>query len=343
MLMILLVKYRHADARGRPMQKRARENAAWSEILMHQCQSDGLRPMTPVWMALPWAVLSWTILIMPVAAGKDAPCPLEPTPFQAEYNARLTGLPLKVRGIRSLQRNQDGEWIFRSVARALLARVEETSVLQQGRSRLRPLRYRYQRRGLGSRRTEQVDYRLDDDTPVAVIHRNRQRREQPVSRHVHDKLGYQLQLQLDLRDRHLCESSNDLRYLVHDGMRLRDYVFVVDGEETLDTRIGRLRTVRLVREGERDRSTTLWFAADHDYLLVRFVQIEDDGDSFRLDIRAATPPAVVPGISRTNPSQKPARPDQTGRQPAEATTDRPASDRQPPSDAAPTMPATGLH
>jgi len=50
-----------------------------------------------------------------------------------------------------------------------------------------------------------------------------------------------------------------------------------DGEEVLQTPAGPLRAVRLVRErSDSGRQTWLWFAADHNFALVKLVQEEDN-------------------------------------------------------------------
>ena len=66
-----------------------------------------------------------------------------------------------------------------------------------------------------------------------------------------------------------------------DGRGLSLFRYTVTGKETLDTPIGKLETVVLVKQQEKDdlRGRKLWFATAHHMLPVRIVATEKDGSA----------------------------------------------------------------
>ncbi len=68
---------------------------------------------------------------------------------------------------------------------------------------------------------------------------------------------------------------------------MKEYVFEMADEESIDTALGTIDTIRLERKNEdSSKRTTLWLAPSLEYMLIRFVQ-EDDGDSFSLALKEA--------------------------------------------------------
>ena len=79
-----------------------------------------------------------------------------------------------------------------------------------------------------------------------------------------------------------------MSYVIADGGRLKHYEFEVIGEEVIDTPVGQLNTIKATRvRDNRDRTSTFWLAKDYDFMLVRFQQLEADGDGFELLLREA--------------------------------------------------------
>lgn len=66
-----------------------------------------------------------------------------------------------------------------------------------------------------------------------------------------------------------------------DGRGLSLFRYTVAGKETLDTPIGKLETIVLVKQQEKDdlRGRKLWFATAHHLLPVRIVATEKDGSA----------------------------------------------------------------
>ena len=90
----------------------------------------------------------------------------------------------------------------------------------------------------------------------------------PIEKGVVDKLSYQIALVRDLR-----EGKKAFLYKVADRGDIRHIRYKVIGEETIETPWGKKRTVKVKRQTLTDeRVTTLWFAPELDYMVIKLVQ-----------------------------------------------------------------------
>ena len=98
-----------------------------------------------------------------------------------------------------------------------------------------------------------------------------------------DKLGYQLQMRLDL-----LTGKKSLVYQVADGGYLKEFSFIRQGEELLHTELGEVTAVivKKVRSESDQRESTLWFAKELDYLLVKLIQVEADGERYEINLES---------------------------------------------------------
>ena len=105
----------------------------------------------------------------------------------------------------------------------------------------------------------------------------------------HDIQTQVLSMQIDL-----LHGKKRFHYKVSKKGGLRDYHYTVVGTELLDTDIGKLKTIRVEREHDKedDRQTITWFAQDHLYIPVRlqfFEDGEEEGDLRIKSIQSTTP------------------------------------------------------
>ena len=80
-----------------------------------------------------------------------------------------------------------------------------------------------------------------------------------------------------------------LTYKVFNGKKLRDYVYEVRGQETLDTALGELRTLHLARVADGDGRFEAWLAIDRHYLPVRVLRSDEKGSEVELRLQSITP------------------------------------------------------
>ncbi len=227
-------------------------------------------------LAAAFFVLALISSIPPIHAAEPLPA------FEARYELRRNGIFLGEM-TRSLQREDGGAWRFvsRSRTRGFIAwlfpdRIVEESLWRYETGRPRPERYRY--RHDGRRKHRRVEIRFDWQRHLALHTVNDDPWRLRIPDGAQDKLVYQLTLMLDLAD-----GVEAPEYRIADGGRLKDYRFRRLAEETLETPLGRLRTIRLVRLDDK-RRTTIWCAPAYRYLPVRIAQTDTDGSRLVLDI-----------------------------------------------------------
>jgi len=80
-----------------------------------------------------------------------------------------------------------------------------------------------------------------------------------------------------------------LSYTVFNGKKLREYRYDVRGEAMLDTALGTLRTLHLVRTLNGDGRFEIWLAIDRLYLPVRVLRSDEAGNEVELSVQTITP------------------------------------------------------
>jgi hypothetical protein len=210
-----------------------------------------------------------------------------PSLFRAVYKADYKGLPISAKGIRELSIDESGNYLLSSVATALFASITETSSFRMEGSEVIPLEYRYHRSGIGKKREAILSFDWETGTVLNDVQKQPWRMDVPIG--AMDKLLYQFKLREDLLAAHETGGPwPELEYVIADGGKLKNYSFKVIGEEVIDTPLGKMNTIKASRVNDnRDRESTFWLARDYDFLLVRFQQIEADGDGFELLLREA--------------------------------------------------------
>lgn len=207
----------------------------------------------------------------------------DPALYRAEYVAEYQGLPVRAKGIRELSRLEGNRYRLVSTARSILASVTESTDFEIGDNGLSPLHYSYSRKGLGKNRGESSRF----DWTAGVIEYGDE--SSPVDPGTLDKLLYQYKLRADVASA-VRDGLSDLlfEYVIADEEKRKRYQFRITGEEDLETPLGILRTVRVDRVREDDiRQTSLWLAIDHEFLLVRLIQTEQQ-KGFELNLSSAS-------------------------------------------------------
>jgi hypothetical protein len=102
----------------------------------------------------------------------------------------------------------------------------------------------------------------------------------PLSAGVLDPLSMTLVAMRDLR-----QGQKIGEYSLANETEIKKYRIQVDGEESIPTALGNLRTVRIKdRKPDGSRVTSFWFAPELNYLLVQAVQLRKGFETFRLAI-----------------------------------------------------------
>jgi|TARA_Y100000310_G_scaffold231230_1_gene233749 hypothetical protein len=251
-------------------------------------------------IALLWSVL-WA---NQPAAAPDAAAPVTPAPvtatsvpappitFRAVYDGDYNGLPVRAKGIRELRSLGNDRYLLTATATSFLLTVtEQTLLLRNADGRLVPLEYQYHREGIGKNRHAVLNFdwakqRVRNDVESKPWYMD-------IPTGALDKLSYQLIMRTDLMAHYRkagigSTSAPLLEYQIADGGKLKDYRFAVRGDEWIETPIGHINTVKLIRVRQNSRrSTTFWLAKDWQFLLVRLQQQDSKGDGFELLLKEA--------------------------------------------------------
>lgn len=225
---------------------------------------------------------SW-LTALTLVIGSSVATAQELVPFSASYAADMRNVPLNGEANHQLSANEDGTWTLEFNAGMFVARLSEKSNFMLEGDAIIPIEYEYKRRGLGRSRT--TTQHFDWESGVVTGDHKKDRFTLQTEPGLLDKTTYQLALQRDL-----MAGKTDMSYRVVDGDDIEEYRFRVVGEERVTTRVGQFDAVEVerVREPDADRETTIWFAKDWQYLLVRLNQIETDGQHYQIVLKEAT-------------------------------------------------------
>jgi hypothetical protein len=224
--------------------------------------------------------MKWAILLLALAAASVS---AQPKPYSAEYEVLRNGKRLG-RGTVTLS-DEGGTWLLASVTRgtkglASLAGVEivEKSILRWRDGRPETLDYRYRQEAAWKKRERSV--RVDIEHGRVTSRDKDKVHEFVYEPFVLDRQVVALAMANDLAQ----GKRGELVYTVVDRDQFGAQTYSVADEETVDTPAGPQRALRVqrVREGERARVTTTWLGLDTDFVPVKIVQSEPDGDSFEM-------------------------------------------------------------
>ena len=225
-------------------------------------------------------LLALLALAASAAASADPGIPS----FNARYDLKKGPLVLGVARVE-YRRLPDDSYSYRMHTRGVgLARMlfegytEERSEGRITPEGFRPASYRYQREGGDNPRQSEARFHRDSGRVEGLKRGKPWELEAPPG--VLDRVVGPLQLMHDL-----AEGRDEIRYSIAERGRLRHYRLTREGAETLDTPLGRLETVKVVRRREDSgETTTLWCAPALNYLAVRVEHEDEDDGTFTLEL-----------------------------------------------------------
>jgi hypothetical protein len=231
-------------------------------------------------------ILCCTLLLGSSISAQALSTPTELKPFRALYESRLdVGIELTLEAVRELRQQSDGQWVLTSTADAAIAGIEESSRFTLEQLQVVPQEYQYHHKVFGKRR----DATLNFDWPNTRVTNDVDNKpwQMDIPAGTLDKLGYQMQIRLDLPS-----GKTKLSYPVADGGSLKQYDFEVLGTESVDTPAGTFEAIKVQRDRGEDakRETYIWFAPELDYMIVKLYQIESDGKKAQLLLKKVESP-----------------------------------------------------
>ncbi len=205
-------------------------------------------------------------------------------PYKATYSTEWQfGLRLSGKAERSLKQDEQGHWQLRTEGSAMLANLTEISHFKLQQQQLVPLKYSYHRQIFN--KTRHVKLIFDWQKSQVMNQLNDQNWRMKIVPGTYDKQIVQLQLRRDL----LAQRPN-LSYTVADGGKLKVFSYQIEAEETIATPLGKHRSIRVKRDrgGDNTRNTWIWFAPEHNFIVVRIEQQEANGKHYQLKLQQLT-------------------------------------------------------
>lgn len=210
------------------------------------------------------AVIVCALLASAVQAD-NKPCPLLTQPYSATYVGSYKGW--KIETLQELRKMNGSQWQLGISADNLLGKIKETSTFQIRDHMIESQHYSYWRNVMLKNITIDTDF--DWKTRQAITTGNKTGKI-GLKGGEYDSVGYQLQLRCDLMN-----GVSPMVYPVVERNDIDKHEFQIIGEEVLETSLGKLNTVVVKRvRNNSNRVTTLWFAKDMDYLMVKLLQEE---------------------------------------------------------------------
>jgi len=201
--------------------------------------------------------------------------------FSAVYKATWRGgwIPISVVAEKSLSYKEDQTAELRFEADSAIAGLQEISTFSWDKEQIKPLQYRYLRTGLFDEpdRHQIFDWQNQSVSDIAL------KKDYPNQWHeqIQDNLSYHLQAGIDLKN-----GKTQFSYPVFDRKKVKDFKFQLVGYESLETKMGTLRTIKVnqIEKKKKKVKTSIWFAKDYDYMLVRLEQKKKDGQTYLIDM-----------------------------------------------------------
>lgn len=203
----------------------------------------------------------------------EEPAPKTPSRVAIDYQIVRKG---SVAGEEhhSYQAIEDGSYTLTSLAEAkgLLA-LALSDLVQKSEGRvtargLQPTSYQYQY-GKNADKTQKASFDWQDKTLTMEVGSRRQTVE--LQEGTQDLLSFMYQFMF-------VPPLQQMQLAVTNGKKLKVYNYAFEGEETLTTKMGPLRTLRIGKSNsDGDEKTEIWLAADYHYLPVKISKTEKDG------------------------------------------------------------------
>lgn len=145
-----------------------------------------------------------------------------------------------------------------------LTQKSEGTVTENG---LKPNFYSYQY-GNDAKKSQTANFAWDDN--VVHMHSSKGDTTANLVAGTQDFLSFMYQFMF-------VPPLDSMQITMTNGKRLRTYSYSFEGEETITTKLGELKTIHLLKGSSDEDKTEIWLATDYQYLPVKIRKTEKDG------------------------------------------------------------------
>ena len=232
--------------------------------------------------------LSWTIVLMLGSAATAIAATPAPQSVTGAYNVYMNGAHVAVMNETYEARNSGYRIASESVPLGALALFQKpATVVSSGKltpEGLRPERFEGRRIGSG-----QVQAEFDWQGERLSFSRDGKAETVALPPGTQDRLSIMYQFMF-----HPLDGREKLDLAMTDGRRLAHYQYAVTRGVEVDTPLGRVGALHLVRQGGAEASgTEIWLAPERHFLPVKMVIREDNGTRYeqvatRIEVKGAS-------------------------------------------------------
>lgn len=193
-------------------------------------------------------------------------------PYVAEYEAKISGFNVNLH--RQLVRDGAHYTLSMNLQKLWLGIEEQCVFAIDPNGIVKTATYSHIRSGVSKKHN--TDLRFDWNTRQVTDRLINSHEPLSVEFPTYDKLSFQPQFRLDLISKPL---QKRYEYRLASNKRVKLYAYDFVAEETIDTPLGKLRTLKFQRDfGAKQRQDFIWFAKDWDYLIARIDHLDEPGD-----------------------------------------------------------------
>lgn len=221
------------------------------------------------------------LVLAPIAAGAALP-----PPYTANYEVRRNGEALGTATV-SFKQLPNGRYELKSstVGSAGLAAiagvsVDERSVIRLADGQPETVAYNYRQKLAWKTRERSMQVNAASNS-IASTDKDKSF-SPPYRAGVLDRNAITVALMADVA----AGKPGDLEYLVPSRNDLETQVYRSATSEQIQTKLGSQRVIRVerIRESSNGRTTTLWLGQDRNYIPLRMLQTEPDGETIEMRI-----------------------------------------------------------
>jgi len=208
------------------------------------------------------------------------------TGYDAVYQLKSERYKISPSASRKLVVDKNGKATLSQRASILIASINQESVFQTNANscNIESQNYAYQRTVMGKHKSYRIGFDHQSNTFVENYDGDSQTRK--IKEQLFDELSYQEVLRCELQNINGEIKNQHFSYNVRTKGKNKVYDFEISGEEVLETALGKVETVKVSRirdNADKDENSFIWFSKEHNYLLVKLIQ-EDDDDKLSLKI-----------------------------------------------------------
>ena len=186
---------------------------------------------------------------------------------------------------RTLKQNKEGQWQYhtetetKGLASLLIKDViNETTTFKRQTGNIIPLVYEYRQHG-GKR---EKHFLLEFNWDKLELVNSYKKETFPIKPGTQDLLSFQLQLMQDLQS-----GKRSISYTIADRKRIEAYKLTNKGKTEIETPMKTFQAIQLVSDVIRNKAQfKIWCVPELQYLPVRVLKIDDDGDESEFSLRS---------------------------------------------------------